>query len=433
MARFTPKSEQQILGDMSRKVLAKTGLNDLNPGSVLLTLLEAAAQEDSVQYYQMLQIIRNYNLDTTTGSDLDNRAFEFGITRLEARQATGKVEIFREESFQKISTSFYTGFRSRLAGDTELPVNDASDFPASGTLIIGRGTPSEEEVDFSAQPADFTNYFLITLDSPLTNDHSLEESVVLKQGVDTVITAGTVLQVPASGRTEQVLFTTTRDVTILAGEDRVEDVDVRATAAGIPGNINVNAIKGEGAFPAAPFDGARAFNDSAFSNGRDRETDTQLRSRVKAFIQGLSQSTISGIKNAIIGLVDPLTAKRVVSANVIQPDNVGLPVKVYIDDGNGFEPTFRDQGQEVILDSANGGETRLQLDLFPLVKAQIETLNQEPFNFSVNGLTLSLSVGSDVETITFFGNQFRIPGAATSEEVVAAINNSSNLVEARTS
>lgn len=433
MAKLQLKSEQQIVGSMARRILARTGLNDLNPGSILLTLLEAAAQEDYAQYFQLLQVVRNFNLDTTTGSDLDNKAFEFGLTRRAALAATGKVTILREEGFVKISTSFYTGFRSRLSGDTELPVNNAEDFPTSGVLIVGRDTPNEEEVAYSAAPVDNTNYWLITLDTALTNDHALEETVILKQGSDITVSSGTVIQVPATGRTEAVNFTTTRDVTLLAGEDQVTDVDVQATEAGIQGNISVGAISGTAAFPSPPFAGARATNDSAFSNGRDRETDTKLRARIKAFIQALSQSTKAGIAYAIDGLVDPSTAKRVVSSNIILPDNVGLPVKIYIDDGTGFEPTFLDQGQEILLEAANGGEIRLQLDLFPLLKAQVETGRAEPYDMSTNGLTLEYNVGTEAESIQFFTTEFQIPEAGSAEEIVAAINNTATLIEARTS
>jgi len=248
MSKLVLQSEQQILGSMIQKVLSKTGLNDLNPGSVLLTLLEAAASEDFVQYYQMLQIVRNYNLDTTTGSDLDNRAFEFGLTRKDAKQATGKITILREEGFSKISTSFYTGFRARVSGDTVLPVNNAENFPTSGTLVIGRGTANEEEVTYSTAPVNQINYYEITLDSALTNDHSLEESVILKQGTDLNIAAGTAIQVPATSKNNAVVFNTTTAVTILAGEDKVSDVDVRATEAGIIGNIPMGAISGTSAF-----------------------------------------------------------------------------------------------------------------------------------------------------------------------------------------
>lgn len=423
---------------MARKILAKTGLNDLNPGSILLTLLQAAAQEDFAQYYQMLQIVRNYNLDTTTGTDLDNRAFEFGLSRRQPRASTGRISILREDTFVKKSTQFYTGFRSRISGDSEIFVNDGSKFPSSGaqqTIIIGRGTPNEEEVTYTpsgSNPQDNTNYFKITLDVPLTNDHALDESIILKQGTDTFIAAGTIVRVPASGRTPEITFSTTVNATILAGDDRVDDVNIAASQPGSTGNIGVNAITGTGAFSSPPFPGARAINDSAFSNGQDKETDTSLRSRIKSHIQALSQSTKAGISDAINGVVDPTTAKRVVSSNIILPDNVGLPVKVYIDDGTGFEPDFQEQGEEVVVASAQGGETRLQLDLFPLVKAQVETLSSEPYDMSTNGLTLNLAVGNASETISFFTNQFSIPEAATSEEIVRAINNSSNLVEART-
>ena len=438
MAKLTLKSENQILGDMASVMLANTGVNDLNPGSILLTLLQAASQEDFQQYYQMLQIVRNYNLDTTTGSDLDNRAFEYGLTREAASKSTGKIQILREEGFGKISTTHFIGFRSRISGDTELSLNDASDFPSSGTntLILGRGTPNEEEVTYTgsgSNPEDNTNYFKITLDAAMTNDHSLEESVILKQGSDVNVPAGTVVLVPASGRSAEVRFSTVRQVTILAGEELIDDVDVKAADTGTSGNIGVHAITGTEAFHNPLFPGQRASNESSFSNGLNKETDTKLRNRIKSAIQAISQSTKAGISNAISGLVDPDTAKRLVSSNIILPDNVGLPVKIYIDDGTGFEPTFSQQGQETISDSANGGEQRLQLDLFPLLKAQVETLNSEPYDMSTNGLTLTVNVGAESETITFFTNDFGTPEAAVSEEITAAINNASNLIEARTS
>lgn len=439
MGQLTVKSENQIVGEMAEVILARTGLNDLSPGSITLTLLQAAAREDFAQYYQMLQIVRNYNLDTTTGSDLDNRAFEYGLTRRGLVTSSGRISILREASFVKISTTFYTGFRSRIAGDTEIFVNNAASLPITGaprTLIIGRGTPNEEEINYTpsgSNPQNNVNYYKITLDTPLANDHSLEETVTLKQGTDIFIGAGTVIKVPASGRTAEVTFTTSVDATILAGDDQVGDVNVLCTVPGTLGNIGVGAITGTTAFANPPFAGARAQNDVAFSNGQNKETDTSLRNRIKAHIQSLSQSTNAGISNAIDGLVDPTTAKRVVSSNVILPSSVALPVKIYIDDGTGFEPDFLEQGQEEIIASADGGETRLQLDLFPIMKAQVETLAEEPFDMSTNGLTLDVNVGNQAETLQFFANQFVIPEAATSEEVVKAINNSANLIEARTS
>ena len=430
-------SEQQILGSMLQTVLANSGLNDVTPGSVLLTLLQAAASEDFAQYYQMLQIVRNYNLDTTTNTDLDNRALEYGLSRYASLAATGRVSILRPSSFVKIATTFYTGYRARISGDTVLYLNNAAAFPTTGgqqTLIIGRGTTDEENVTYTPSPTNpqnFVNYYTITLDVPLLHDHSLGDTVILSQGVSIVIPVGTVLQVPANGPSGQVVFTTTVTASILAGEAEVDDVDVQCTVAGSIGNISVGAITGIAAFIAPPFSGAQAYNYTAFSSGQDRETDTALRNRIKAYIQSISQSTPAGISYAVNGLVDPTTAKRVVSSNIIIPDNVGLPVKVYIDDGMGFEPSFGQQGEETIIAEAIGSETRLPLQLFPLVKAQLVSIASAPYDMSVI-LSMAVNIGDQTQLLNFRPTMFAIPSAATAYELVQAINGQATLLEART-
>jgi len=435
MAKLELKSNQQILSKMISKFLSETGLNDINAGSFLLTLLEAPAREDFQQYVQMLNIIRNFNLDTTTGQDLDNKAFEFGISRRLARKATGNISILREDTFVKVATTFYSGLPSPIAGNTQIFVNDASNvlFGTSGTLIIGRGTSNEEEVNYSAAPIDNTNYWTIILDTPLSNDHGLDETIILKQGSDVLINAGTVITVPATGVSPEILFTTVQDVTLLAGEDKITFVNVIASEEGSNGNIPIKAISGEAAFASPPFAGARAENDSKFTTGRDRETDEELRDRIKQHIQSLSKGIKTAIRNAINGLVDPNTAKRVVSSNVVLPVTLDEHVKVYIDDGTGFEPSFSSRGFETLLESATGGEVRLQLDNAPLVKAQAESNKAEPFNMSSGPLTLIYEVGLESETITFNPGDFEFPASATAEEIVKAINNKATLIEARTS
>jgi uncharacterized phage protein gp47/JayE len=434
MATLTLKSKNQILSAMIAKLLTETGLNDINPGSVVLTLLQLAATEDFQQYVQMLNVIRNYNLDTTTGQDLDTRAFEYGLTRQQAISATGKVDILRPVGFVKVSTSLYPGFPAPLAGDTVLRVNDASNilYGTSGTLIIGRGTANEEEVTYSVAPVDNTNYWEFTV-SAFSNDHTLDDTVILKQGVDEVIPAGTVIIVPGTSNSPEISFTVNQDTTLLAGEEEATDVEVTATTAGTIGNIPIQAIDGEEAFSSAPFSGARAINNSKFTTGKDLETDDELRDRIKNAIQSLSRGTATAVKNAIVGALDEETAKRVVSANLIEPSNLQDPVKIYIDDGTGFEPSFESQGFETILLNSTGGEERVQLDLFPLVKAQIETTAFEPYDMSAGSLTLTYSVGLATETITFVPQDFEFPNAATAEEIVALINDKATIIEARTS
>jgi uncharacterized phage protein gp47/JayE len=429
------KSERQIQAEILARLISQLGLNDINPGSVIDVLTQAVSQQDFALYYQIAQVSRLVDIDSLTGDDLDNKAFEYGLERLTAEKTKGRITILRPSTFVKISTAFYAGSPSPIVGDTQIDVNDASNvlIASSGTLILGRGTNNEEQVTYSVAPVNNVNFWRFTLDNPLTKDHAVEETVILRQGSDEVILAGTTVVVPATGSNAEIQFSVDNDTVLLAGEDKVINVEVTAVEAGSLGNIPVGAIDGEAAFNSAPFPGARARNDVKFTTGRDREDDDELRDRIKNYVQGISKAVKQAILNAIVGLVDPETAKRVVSASVVLPvDEVG-DVKVYIDDGTGFEPSFESQGFEVVLASSTGGEQRLQVDKFPVSKAQIESNSQEAYNMSSGALTLITEVGILQETITFNPADFRFPDIATAEEIVAAINDKSTLLEARTS
>lgn len=434
MAKLTLKSERQIQTNILEKIIAELGLNDVNAGSVLDVITQAVAQEDFAQYVAMAQIARLVNLDAITGDDLDNKAFEYGLSRKLAVKSRGKINILRPASFVKVSTTFFAGSAAPIVGDTTIDVNDASSLliGTSGTLILGRGTVNEEEVTYAAAPVDNTNFWRFTV-SALSKNHAVEETVILKQGNDEVILAGTSVRVPSTGTSAEILFTIDDDVTLLAGEDRVEGVDITAVKPGTEANIPIKAIEDEGAFPNPPFTGARAQNLAKFTIGRNRQTDTELRDAIRSHVQSLSRGVKQAILNAIVGLVDPDTAKRVVSANVILPQTTAAPVKAYIDDGTGFEPSFVSQGFEQVVLQATGGETRLQLDIKPLVKAQVENNRVEPYDMSGGTKTLIYTVGSQSETVTFAASDFQFPDTATAEEIVAAINDKATLVEARTS
>lgn len=429
------KSERQIQTEMLSVLIAQLGLNDINPGSVIDVLTQAAAQQDFSLYYQIAQVSRLADLAALTGQDLDIKGFEYGLTRRTAVKASGLITIRRPAGFVKVSTTFYAGFPAPVIGDTQIFVNDASNvlIGSSGTLILGRGTNNEETVSYTTAPTNFVNYYQIVLTAPLTKNHAIQETVILSQGVDLAIPSDTVVSVPATGVSEEILFVTVNSQVLLAGELEVSGVEVLASLPGSDGNVASLSMNGASAFPSPPFPGARAFNESKFTTGRDVETDDEFRDRIKGAVQSLSRGVKQAILNAIVGLVDPETAKRVVSASVVLPVEDAGAVKVYIDDGTGFEPSFAAQGFEIIRGAATGGETRLQLDQFPIAKAQIETVVAEPFDMSAGALTLTYAVGLEQETITFNPADFRFSEIATAEEVAAAINDKSALLEARTS
>lgn len=434
MAKLVLKSERQIQTDILTKIIAELGLNDVNKGSVVDIITQAMAQEDFAQYVAMAQIARLVNLDAITGDDLDNKAFEYGLVREAAIKASGKIDILRPSTFVKVSTTFFAGSPTPIIGDIVIDVNDASNplYGTSGSLILGRGTENEEEVTYAIAPVDFTNFWRFTV-SALSKNHAIEETVILKQGNDEIVLAGTTVRVPSTGTSAEIVFSIDNDTTLLAGEDRVNDVDVTAINAGEGGNIPILAINGEDAFGTPPFDGARAQNNSKFTTGKNRETDNELRDSIRDHVQSLSRGVKQAILNAIVGLVDPVTAKRVVSANVVLPQSTNEPVKIYIDDGFGFEPSFLSQGFESVVDSATGGELRLQLDIKPLVKAQVENNIAEPYDMSGGTKPLNYNIGTQSETVLFAPSDFQFPDTATAEEVVAAINDKASLIEARTS
>lgn len=429
------KSERQIQAEIISRLLAQLGITDVNPGSVVDILTQAVAQQHFALYYQIAQVSRLVDIDALTGDDLDNKAFEYGLTRNQPEKTKGTITIFRPTGFVKVSTTFYAGSPAPISGDNSIDVNDASNalIGTSGTLVLGRGTNNEEEVTYSTSPIDNTTFWRFTLDNPLTKDHAVEETIVLKQGNDEIVLAGTIVIVQATGVSTEIRFQTDNDIVLLSGEDRIEDVEVTAVEPGSGGNISLGSIDGESAFPSAPFTGARAKNEIKFTTGKDLETDDELRDRIKNYIQGVTRAVKQAILNAIVGLVDPETAKRVVSASIVLPIDVAGDVKVYIDDGTGFEPSFLSRGFETILAQSTGGEQRLQIDRFPVVKAQIESNSAEPYDMSSGSLILNYEVGNFSETVMFNPADFRFAEIATAEEITAIINDRSTLIEARTS
>ena len=435
MAKLTLKSKQQLLGDLFKSILPKLDLNDINRGSVIRIILESVAVEQFQHYVEMIKVLQAVDLNTRIGSDLDKTGEELDLPRIEASKSTGPIDILREASFEKVSTTFYSGLPAPVINNTILNVNDASNilYASAGTLIIGRGTANEEEVTYSAAPVNNTNYWTFTV-SALINNHGREETVILKQGSDETIFAGTIISIPASGSSAAVDFIIEQDTTLLAGEDKIQNVTIIATETGSKGNIAIKTINVDGDFfPNPPFIGARAENLTKYNTGSDRESDDPYRDRIKQRIQSLSKGTKTAILNEIIGLIDTETAKRVVSANIILPTTLDDWVKVYIDDGTGLEPVLNYIGNEVLLNSANGGEERLELDLVPVVKAFAENNTDEPYNITAFGNSvLTVQVGLDQEAIPFNIGSFDFPEAATAEDVVENINNNSITLEART-
>lgn len=311
-------------------VRMQTDLTDFEVGSVIRTIIEAAALEDDEQYFQMVQLLDAFRLSTAAGQDLDDRVEEFGITRLQPAAAAGEVLI-----------GDLNAITSTIAFDipvstTLIEIEDSSKFPTAGypyTVRFGEGTVDVEDLSVTNNNTA-TNE--LTVAGGTTKAHSLGERATYVSGAaDKNIADGLRVQVPSSGDDAAIIYVTVESGVLVNGD--YESTPIRALAE-VPGsNGNITAGKISEFVSSPPFDGAAVRNAANFAGGRDLETDAQLRDRARDLIQSLSRGTVLTLKEGVVGVSDPVTGQRVTTSNILE-DFVNDEVVLYVDDGTGFTP-----------------------------------------------------------------------------------------------
>jgi len=420
------KSYNQILGEMVRKIIADTPLNDVNTGSTLLTLLEAAAQVDFENNASILNVLELLSIDAIRNNDLDARAADFGLSRVPAQRATGFVDI-GDSSITKRSTGLYQVKPAPIAGSTQIFVNNTSEWAATGELFIGRGTANFEGPISYTSIVNSGSFSTINLASSLQKDHLISETVIDAQGTSNrLISADTLVQIPANNLNPAIEYRIVRDAVIPSGEDLVTGVEVIAIIAGTSNNAGINTII---KFSSVPFTNATVTNTTALTNGTDVETDDALRERVKSYSNTLARGTESAILAAVIGVSDPSDGKQVASAVITEPPKIGDPSILYLDDGGGFEPSFAGQSVDTLLNESNGGEEFLQLANFPLPRPQVVNTIDGPYELT-DQMELRVLVDGVEEGVLFTNDQFTNIAAATLAEIIIAINDQSNTFKA---
>jgi len=429
MANINIKSYNEVLGDMIRKIIADTPVNDINKGSVLLTLLEAAAANDYENNTAILNVLELLNIDALKNADLDAYASNLGLARNTATKASGFI-VINDSNITKRSTSLYPVKPAPIAGTNTMFVNDASTWNQSGKVYIGRGTPNfEGPLSYSSITNNGT-FFAINLDSALEKDHLLSESIIDGQGTtDRQVLAGTIVKIPANNVNPEFEYIVLRDAVIPAGEDTSDKVSVVAIKSGSLGNAGINSIT---LFNTLPFAGAQVTNTNAFTNGIDTESDERFRDRVKAYSSTLARGTKQSILSAIDGVSDETDGKQVASAVITEPAEIGDASIVYIDDGSGFEPSYTGQSVDLLVASAGGNEEFLQLANYPLPRPQIINTTESPYLFA-NGMELKVLVDGVEESVLFIDADFKSTSSATISEVVVAINDKAKTFRCRLS
>lgn len=415
------KSREQILGDMLASYWSQLGVTDEETGSVFLSLLEAAAQSDFEIMGLILAALDSRSIDRAEKDQLDLIGAEEDVTRLSASRATGYVTL-GDSSFTKISSRIYSGEFAPVAGTTIVYVDDASEFPDSGSVIIGRGTDNVETNVAYASKTQVGAYWRLNLSSSLVKFHNKSEEVTVSQGGERVFTASSVIETPSVAGVDKISFTLTNDVILLDGEDSVDGAGVTCQTVGSIGNVEANAVN---SFASAPFQGATATNPLPFTNGLDKELDFDYKERIKKARFARSKGILQACVNAVIGLTSSDEEKRVLSA-VGSDKTATTPTSIFIDDGTGYEPIFRNVGFESVIDSADGGEDKIQLRYSAVVKSQLVTTSSQPYALQGDE-NLSVLVGGALSEHQFVASDFSEPGSASAYEVVASINANSEL------
>lgn len=342
---FVPRNYEQILADMINHVRANTTLTDFTVGSVIRTILEAASLEDDEQYFQMVQLLDAFRVQTASGTDLDERAADYNLTRLSASASTGTV-VFRNGGLTTGEMLFNVS-----AGGTILSLEDTSDFPtAPFTVRVGEGTAQVEDVAVSLNDTTANELTVASL----TNAHYAGERVSVVGGGSITINSGILVQVPAGGGVEAIPFTTIDSAVIADGDYSSGPVSVKSTLTGTKTNVSVGSISQFQGSP--PFTGALVTNTTNTQGGRALETDEDLRSRLIRRIGELSRGTPFAIESSVIGVEDPNTGQRVISASLREDFIDDRNHILYIDDGTGFTPD-RVNMAETTLNGAHGSSS----------------------------------------------------------------------------
>jgi hypothetical protein len=251
--------------------------------------------------------------------------------------------------------------------------------------------------------------------------------VVVSQGGDRTVAAGTIVQTRANSESPSVQFTTSQSLLIPDGESD-GSVSVVCTSFGESGNVLAGAIS---EFTSIPFAGATVVNPTSYANGNSTESDEDLRQRIKNYPSTLSRGTSGAIRAAILGATDPASGRTIQSAVVLEPVEPGDYARVYIDDGSGLEPTFGEQAYELLLQAASGQEVNFRATQFPITPPVAEGSATGPFVIE-NGQSIVVHVDEIVETYYITQSNYRNLNSATAYEIVRDLNSQSNIVGWRT-
>jgi N-acetylneuraminic acid mutarotase len=409
----TPRSYQRTLGDMIASFTARRGITSLKVAAPTLSFLETAAQSDVRQAQDIFQALAAKSFRTAEGEALIRAGRDEGVEWPQDSRAYGLVTL-GDSSFVRISDTVSSALPAPIPGTTALAVADASDFPASGSVYVGRGTDHPEGPLAYTSKTSHGSYWTLALTSPTVRFHDHYEGVVLAQGGERVAPAGNTVRTPRND-TNPVVFSTLYRAVLPDGEVELVGVPVIAQVGGAVGNVAAGALR---EFDSPPFSGATVTNVTAFTTGTRRQSVAEFRETVAKARASRARATRLALTGASVGISDGTS--RVTSATYVRGTST-RPATVYVDDGTGYTETARGVATEELAPSALGGEKTFTLGNRPIAVAQLTSRSSGPFVLRA-GSKLTFDVGGVATSHIIDVDDYRDLRSVDPYEVGAAVN-----------
>ncbi|MDG6925372.1 MAG: baseplate J/gp47 family protein [Nitrososphaerota archaeon] len=311
-------------------------ITDVNPGSVVRTIVEAIGREMEYLYVQMDYVYASGFIETATGTALDQVVALLGAKRRPPQKAVGPVVFGRKSAPQEGSTIEEVFLHEQR---TEYPLKQAPVKEIVAVRGVAGGAPIQFKKGVDYRLAENS---LVWVQGGTSPDVSSEFTANYKTYQQVIIPAGTKVSTLSKRSSEALLFHTTSRATLqrtLGGVWEAE-VMVEADEPGTAGNVLAGAI----VLMPKPVEGVEyVINRRPLTGGSPVEGDDELRMRARGELKSLGRATGVALKQRVEdvpGVVRPVKIQElpIPFSTEIEGETVQFPVpgvvRVIVDGGD---------------------------------------------------------------------------------------------------
>lgn len=299
-------------------------ISDVNPGSVVRTLVEAISREIEYLYLQMDYVYESGFINTAQGAALDQVVALLGARRRPAQKARGEVVFGRKGPPPVMSsveeTLLYRGLNEYSLKQS--PIRDVSEVRgrSEGSLLrFKKGT------DYA-----LLHDSLVWVAGGRSPNHGSEFTVRYTPYQRIVVPVGTKVSTFAKRAEDSVLFTTVAAVTLTKSQEGLWEAQatVEAEVPGASGNV----LSGTITLMPKPVEGIEyVINRRSMTGGSPTELDEELRVRAKGELKSLGRATQTALKQRVedvAGVVRPVKIQELPVPFMTEVDGSAVSVPI---------------------------------------------------------------------------------------------------------